>query len=128
MLLDEERGELYVRASKNLNSEIEPERERVEDSTAGRVLRNKQTTILSDPHQESHDSHATAYVPLVIRNRPIGVLTVSNHTRNGAFTKRETRVLSALASYAASAIQNAKLQSNRPLEPTAPALVEGARN
>ncbi len=41
MLLDEERGELYIRASKNLDSKARSMRKRVTDSLAGKVLQTK---------------------------------------------------------------------------------------
>ena len=52
MLLDEERGDLYIRASKNLDSDAQSVRKRVTDSLAGQVLQTKRHLIL---HTRSKD-------------------------------------------------------------------------
>jgi GAF domain-containing protein len=77
-------------------------------------MHSKNTAILSGERYPAHTAtaprvHALAYIPLINRGRAIGVLTVGNLHQEREFTKRETRVLSALASYAASAIGNARL-------------------
>lgn len=116
MLIDEQKGDLYVRASKNMQPEAEKLRLEMQDSIAGRVLRNKQTAILSQ--WDLYEAGATiperqkrsyVYIPMVSRGRPLGLLAVANRVESGPFNNREARVLSALASYAAIAITNAML-------------------
>ena len=114
MLLDE-RGDLFVRASKSANSSVRAVNERIQDNEAGRVMRDKNTTILKGEKLPQHvatatKAHAVAYIPLVTQGVAIGVLAVASHRQEHPFNTRETRVLSALGSYAASAIGNARLQ------------------
>jgi PAS domain-containing protein len=113
MLMDE-RGDLFVRATKSVNSTVRALNERIQDTEAGRVMREKQTTILQGDHLPLHVATASkartvAYVPLVTQGRAIGVLAVANQKSDRQLTRRETLVLSALGSYAAIAISNARL-------------------
>lgn len=120
MLLDE-RGDLYVRAAKNQDQKVRSLNERIQDSEAQRVLREKHTTILRGDTFPLHvptasTAKAVAYVPLATQGNPIGVLAVANHHNKTPFTQRETRVLSALGSYAAIAIGNARLHERMAAE------------
>ena len=113
MLLDE-RGDLYVRASKSKDGVVKSLNERIQDNEAGRVLREKHTSILKGETLPLHvptaaKAHTLAYVPLLTQGNAIGVLAVANHQKERPLTQRETRVLSALGSYAAVAISNARL-------------------
>jgi two-component system NtrC family sensor kinase len=49
------------------------------------------------------------YVPLYIQQRPLGVLGVTDKLGGQAFTAEDARLLTSLASYAAIAIENARL-------------------
>lgn len=112
-LIDEEREELCLYASKNAAASPVP-RQRIEDSYAQQALLTRQTTILNQ-EDLSHTEHAglplfaVACVPLLIGGTPIGVLNVTSHASRHPLTNRDTRILSALASFAAGAIQNARL-------------------
>jgi two-component system, OmpR family, phosphate regulon sensor histidine kinase PhoR len=114
MLLDPQQGELYVRASKNMDSVTRSIRLRTHDSLAGQVLSNKRPLIIGadDRWQKIKSSYlvkSLIYVPLIAQDKAIGVLSVANRTRDLRFNSRETRVLSTLADYAALAIYNAEL-------------------
>ncbi|MDX1688692.1 MAG: response regulator [Candidatus Promineifilaceae bacterium] len=115
ILMDEARGKMTIRAAKNAGSQPQSLRQPVQDDAVGKVLRDKQTTILSPQDVPSPGDdpkpNSGAYVPLLVQGRPIGVLRVAKYDGAGAFSKRETRVLSALASFAASAIHNAQLHN-----------------
>lgn len=113
MLLDD-RGDLYVRASKRANGNVHSMNERIQDSAAGRVMQSKQTSILPGENFPVHvatasKADAVVYIPLITRGKAIGVLAVAKHGEREPFSKRQARVLSALGSYAAGAIANAKL-------------------
>lgn len=113
MLLDEEQGELFVRASKNLDSKAQTMRKRVNDSLAGRVLQTKRAIAIGNESQQWQRTHTALlvksliYVPLILQSRPIGVLGVANRIKETSFDGNDTRALSALAGYATIAISNA---------------------
>jgi two-component system NtrC family sensor kinase len=118
MLLDaEKQNELYVRASKNLDSASNSIRLRVQDSLAGQVLQSRQPLVVdhSNAKQKITTTYlvkALVYVPIISQNEAIGVLSVVNRHRDKPFNNRDTRVLSTLADYASIAIRNAGLFAN----------------
>jgi two-component system NtrC family sensor kinase len=113
MLLDEEQNELYIRASKNLDSKAQSVRRRVTDSLAGKVLQTKRAIAIGNDSQQWKRTHTALlvksliYVPLILQNKPIGVLGVANRIKETSFDSNDTRALSALAGYATIAINNA---------------------
>lgn len=114
MLLDEERGELYIRASKNLDSKAQSMRKRVTDSLAGKVLQTKRAIAIGTDSQwkRTHTAllvKSLIYVPLILQDRPIGVLGVTNQIKETSFDSNDTRALSALGGYATIAINNANM-------------------
>ncbi|MEW6567524.1 MAG: ATP-binding protein [Chloroflexota bacterium] len=114
LLLDEESGELYMRASKNFDQEFARTfRLRVEDSLAGQVIGSGAPVVLDETTPQkiktSYLVHSLLYVPLHVGGRAIGVLGVDNRSAGRAMTHDDMTVLSALADYAAIAIENARL-------------------
>jgi two-component system NtrC family sensor kinase len=114
LLLSDERGNLYLRASKRSDSKVRILRERIHDSEAQRVMESKQTTILGGDHYPlhsatAHKAFAVAYVPLIRNGESIGVLAVANYKRGRTFSKQATRILTALGGSAAAVISNARL-------------------
>jgi two-component system, OmpR family, phosphate regulon sensor histidine kinase PhoR len=121
MLLDEEQGELFVRASKNLDSDTQTMRLRVRDSLAGQVLKTQQPLFMGDEQKwrkikTAYLVKSLIYVPLISQKKAIGVLGVSNRVVAQSFLPRHTRVLSTLADYAAMAIYNASLYSGSEMQ------------
>jgi two-component system NtrC family sensor kinase len=117
MLLDEERGDLYIRASKNLASEAQSVRKRVTDSLAGQVLQTKRAIAIGadSPTERTHTAllvKSLIYVPLVLDEQAIGVLGVMNYVHQRAFDNDDTRALAALAGYATIAISNANMYNH----------------
>jgi two-component system NtrC family sensor kinase len=114
MLLDEEHGELYIRASKNLDSKARSMRKRVNDSLAGKVLQTKRAIAIGNDSQwkRTHTAllvKSLIYVPLILQGKPIGVLGVTNRIKETSFDSNDTRALSALGGYATIAINNANI-------------------
>lgn len=114
MLLDEEAGELYTRASKNLEAKAKTMRRRVTDSLAGKVLQTKRAIAIGNDSQwkRTHTAllvKSLIYVPLILQNKPIGVLGVTNRLKETSFDANDTRALSALGGYATIAINNANI-------------------
>ena len=117
MLLDEEQGELYTRASKNLDSKAQSKRKRVNDSLAGKVLQTKRAIAIGNDSQwkRTHTAllvKSLIYVPLILQNKPIGVLGVTNRLKETSFDSNDTRALSALGGYATIAINNANIYTD----------------
>lgn len=116
MLLDEDQGELYIRASKNLDSKARSLRKKVSDSLAGKVLQTKRAIAVGADSQwkRTHTAllvKSLIYVPLILQNKPIGVLGVTNRIKETSFDSNDTRALSALAGYTVIAINNANIFS-----------------
>jgi two-component system NtrC family sensor kinase len=116
MLLDSEQGELYHRASKNLDSKAQSMRKRVTDSLAGKVLQTKRAIAIGTDSQwkRTHTAllvKSLIYVPLILHNKPVGVLGVTNRLKETSFDSNDTRALSALGGYATIAINNANIYS-----------------
>lgn len=114
MLLDDDRGELYVRASKNLDSAAQSMRLRVRDSLAGQVLTSNRPVVVGDEKKwekikTAYLARSLVYVPLTARDEAIGVLSIVNRVKETKFTRRDSSVLTTLAAYATIAIRNAHL-------------------
>ncbi|HRO91852.1 MAG TPA: PAS domain-containing protein, partial [Promineifilum sp.] len=58
------------------------------------------------------------YVPLILQNKPIGVLGVTNQIKDSSFDSNDTRALSALGGYATIAINNANMYHSMARERT----------
>jgi GAF domain-containing protein len=88
-------------------------RRRVTDSLAGKVLQTKRAIAIGNDSQQWKRTHTALlvksliYVPLILQNKPIGVLGVANRIKETSFDSNDTRALSALAGYATIAINNA---------------------
>ncbi|MCE1252719.1 MAG: ATP-binding protein [Anaerolineae bacterium] len=114
MLVDEDSGELYMRAALNFNDQfVQTFRLRVSDSLAGLVVR-RGDPIMLDEHspQKIVTSYLVSnliYVPLRLNDKVIGVLGVDNRTDQISFKDRDLKLLEALAEYAVIAIHNAGL-------------------
>jgi two-component system NtrC family sensor kinase len=117
MLIDEESGNLYMRAARGVGEKYARGfRVRVEDSIAGRVLRTGEPIMLGDSGQDNAYKVKTGYlvkallnVPLKVGDEVIGVLAANNRTTARAFSPGHLRMLTALADYASIAIYNARL-------------------
>ncbi|MEE8045533.1 MAG: ATP-binding protein [Dehalococcoidia bacterium] len=114
LLLDETTGELYMRASKNFDEVFARTfRLQVEDSLAGQVIESGEPVLLDEQTPQkiktSYLVHSLIYVPLKARSRTIGVLGVDNRKAGNTLTREDVTILTAMADYAAIAIENARL-------------------
>jgi len=117
LLVDEETNELYMRAAQGLGEKYaQGFRVRVEDSLSGQVVKTGQPVMIGGARDQERFKVKTGYlvksllhVPLKVRERVIGVLSVDNKVSLRAFTDHDLYLLSALADYAAIAIENARL-------------------
>ncbi len=122
LLLDEASRELYMRAGYNFQDEFARTfRLPTRDTLAGQVLQSGQPLLLDRETPEkiktSYLVHSLIYVPLQVQGRSIGVLGVDNRQlKQKLFNNYDIAIMSALADFAAIAIENAKLYSQTALE------------
>lgn len=88
------------------------------DPIAWQAAKTSSPIVLSPEELAQHRAQnpmlpaAVACIPLVVRKRVVGVLSVENVTMDaGPFTKQDGAMLSALGDYAAIAIENARIYS-----------------
>lgn len=114
LLLDEDSGQLYMRASKNFDQEFARTFQlQVQDSLAGQAIATGEPVVIDEGSPQkiktSYLVHSLIYVPLNVRDRIIGVLGVDNRKVGRTFDDADMTVLNAMADYAAIAIENARL-------------------
>ena len=117
-LHDQESGQLYMRAVKNIDEEKSKTiRLPVNDSLVGQVYRTgKSMRVRSSAADNRLIKVSTGYlvqsalhVPIASKGRPLGVLSVVNHINEIPFKDRDETLLLSLADYAAIALENAQL-------------------
>lgn len=116
-LLDEQSGQLYLRAAKNIDQDtIKTMRLPVHDTLVGQVMRSKKPLRSARQEQNTLLKVSTGFlvqnllhVPILSRGKSLGVLSVDNRTNLRDFTDSDEAQLISLADHAAVAIENAKL-------------------
>jgi len=117
LLRDPDRNDLYLRAAKNVGEQrAQRLRVPIDDSLAGQVIRTGKPIRLDRATAGEHLKVKTGFlvrailqVPLVVGANVIGILAVDNQQVERVFTENDQYLLSALADYAAIAIENARL-------------------
>ncbi len=114
MLLDEEEGELVVRASRGLGSS-RAFRVRIGEGIAGWVAAHGEPLVLHDVVSDSRfrgtdpSIKSALAVPLGVDGRIIGVLNISTAVKQRRFDRQDLEHLASFADMAAVAIDNARL-------------------
>ncbi len=121
LLLDEDSGELFLRASRNFQEELaQTFRLPVEDTLAGEVVKTGKPLLIEgqDPQKikTAYLVYSLIYVPLQLHGRVIGVLSVDNKESGKNLNRRHVTLLSAMAEYAVVAIDNAQLYRQTEIE------------
>lgn len=121
LLLDEQTGELIMRAAKNFDDQfVRTFRIRSEDSLAGQVMRTGQPILIgADAPQKIKTAYlvrSLIYIPLRLHEQIVGVLGVDNRTGGRVFSESDLGPLTMLADYAAIAIENARLYARAETE------------
>lgn len=117
LLRDESTNELYLRAAKNLGEQrAQRLRMPIDDSLAGQVVRTGKPIRINQGQVGTALKVKTGFlvrsiiqVPLTMGQQVIGVLAVDNQQADRVFSENDQYLLSALAGYAAIAIENARL-------------------
>lgn len=120
LLIDEESGELYMRAARGFGEKYARGfRLKVDDSLAGEVVRSGKPLIIAASSREDKVKVKTGYlvksilhVPVKVNNIVIGVLSVDHMIEEQSFDDHDLYVLSVIADYAAIALENARLYSH----------------
>ncbi len=121
LLYDEGTRELYFQTATNIDEPtmrglVVP----LEGSIAGWVLRNQQAVRVQDAHTDpryygevartvSYDTRSLLAVPMMTKNRIVGVLEALNKKGDEGFTESDEHLLNVLAGQAAIAIENTRL-------------------
>ncbi len=117
LLLDEGNGHLHMRAARDLKGKCTRDfKLKVEDSVPGRVVRTGKPILFNRLDREQRFRIRKDYlvkallnVPVKVGDRVVGVLGVDNRLSDKRFTREDMHLLSALADYAAMAIENSRL-------------------
>ncbi len=114
-------GDLVLRAAKNVDEKhARALRVPVRDSLAGRVVESGEPLLVTQGQPKvvtGYLVHALVYAPLRAAGRGvIGVLGVTNRREDRPFAERDVHLLSALADYAAVAVENARLYQEAEME------------
>jgi signal transduction histidine kinase/DNA-binding response OmpR family regulator len=117
LLIDEESGELYLRAARGLGEKFARGfRLKVSDSLAGKTVQTGEPVRMDVSTLDQSLKIKTGYlvkaalnVPLKVGSRVIGVLCVDNKVASRPFSENDQKLLSALADYASISIVNAQL-------------------
>jgi signal transduction histidine kinase/DNA-binding response OmpR family regulator len=120
MLVDDETGDLYLRAARGLNEKKASSFQvKMQDSIAGQVIQTGQPIMIGGRNEDDSFKVSTGYfvksllnVPLKVQDQVIGVLAVNHKTAVKAFSERHLNLLIALADYASIAIDNARLYAS----------------
>src|SRR5690606_18937372 len=114
LLPDGEMGELYLRAKVGIESEVARAfRVKTKDTLAGHVFNTGEAILVGAQGPQKVKTeyfvNSLLYVPILLKGTPIGVLGVNNRNKQDVFTPRHQELLLNLASYAAIAIENARI-------------------
>ena len=121
MLVDEETNELVIAvATGTIGAKAERQRIPIGAGIAGWTLANRQVAIVDDPATDGRffpgvgeslqfATKNLLAVPMLVKDRAIGVVEVLNKQNDTRFTERDAELATAFASLAAIAIDNAHL-------------------
>lgn len=117
-LVDEASGDLFLEAQRGIEDEA-IKRLRLpigEESLAGKVIQTGQPLrVWRQPGEEqikvktNYLVEALAYVPITLGGVPFGVLAATHRQPGKRFDRRDERLLTAIADFAAISIQNARI-------------------
>ncbi|MAU01430.1 MAG: hypothetical protein CL608_30185 [Anaerolineaceae bacterium] len=113
MLTDDGDG-LIVKAAVGINPEFMNARMQLSESISGVVVQNAELVYIRDSYTESdflffdEVVRSLLVVPLIVRDKPVGTLTIDSDRPN-AFTESDTQLMTIAAAQVSVAIANARL-------------------
>ncbi len=119
VLVDERNGGLLVKVARNINaSTIDEENFMISRGIINKVAEEKEPILSSDATTDPrfdtfgsvalHSIRSIMCVPLIFKERLVGLLYVDNRIQTGVFQPRDLRLLTAIGQQAAVAIENAR--------------------
>lgn len=114
LLPDDEAGQLYLRAKVGIDVEVARNfRIKTQDNLVGQVFSSGKPILVGDQGPQKVKTeyfvNSLLYVPILRKGTPIGVLGVNNKSKEGVFDLNQQELLMNLASFAAVAIENARI-------------------
>jgi len=121
MLMDKKTGELYFEAATGeASDELTRIAVPIDGSIAGEVLKTGKPLIVADVRKDPRhydqvddmtkfSTKSILAVPLIVKDKVIGVVEVVNKLEEEGFTQKDVEVLTTMAAQAAVAIENARL-------------------
>ncbi len=122
LLLDEDKDELFIVAACGLSDDIIMNtRIKMGEKISGWILENKTPVLVEDiekdkrfgrRNKEMYYTHSFISVPLIFKERKIGVINVNNKRSREIFTEDDLKLVEGIADHASIAVENARLYSN----------------
>ncbi|MBK9750656.1 MAG: GAF domain-containing protein [Chloroflexi bacterium] len=114
LLPETDSDQLYLRAKVGIDSEVAANfRVKTHDTIAGTVFSSGQSMLLGEAGPQKVKTqyfvNSLLYVPIIHKGKTLGVLGVNNKTKHDVFNQRHKDLLTNLSSYAAIAIENARI-------------------
>ena len=114
LLPDGQTGQLYLRAKVGIDQKTADNfRIKTRDSLAGAVFESGQPILVSDSGPQKVKTeyfvNSLLYVAIIHKGQTLGVLGVNNKVKHDVFSERHRDMLVNLATYAAIAIENARI-------------------
>ena len=114
LLPDGQTGQLYLRAKVGIDLEVADNfRIKTHDTIAGSVFESGQPMLVGESGPQKVKTeyfvNSLLYVPIIHKGQTLGVLGVNNKDKHDVFTERHRDLLVNLATYAAIAIENARI-------------------
>jgi HD-GYP domain-containing protein (c-di-GMP phosphodiesterase class II) len=123
MLLDDDGGDLYIQAAMGLPDQaIRDVRVALGQSISGRVAESGEALLIPDIERdprfparagEQYRTRSLLSVPVLLRDRTIGVINVTNRTSGEAFTEHDLRLVAMLARRVALVMQKLREYGDR---------------
>ncbi|MBL8099795.1 MAG: GAF domain-containing protein [Anaerolineales bacterium] len=118
ILIDEETNELVLRAQQGFQEDfVQRQKKSVTDILARECISTKKSLRLTNKDRTlsrvtGYYVSSVVYVPLLVDDKVVGVLSVDNRNLEKTFTESDEFLLNILANYAGIAIRNAYLVDN----------------
>lgn len=116
MLLDEAKGELFLKAFQGIDPSLSAAKVKLGDSFSGRVAKEGKPLLVKDVEEEFPDlprsrmsrysSKSFVIVPVASRNNIFGVISLTDKKSNGEFSEADLKLLNILGRHFALYIEN----------------------